>query len=59
MKFAIELEKIERSEITFDAQDRQEAEQLYWELQHGDMNIERLPGYKKTNKGTRHDYNLR
>ena len=58
MKFAIELEKIERSEITFDAQDRQEAEQLYWEFQH-DRDIEKYPGYKKTNKGTRHDYNLR
>lgn len=59
MKFVVELEKIERSEMTFTAQDREEAEQLYWQVQHGDMEIEKLPGYKKTNKGTRHIYTQR
>lgn len=59
MKFTVEHTVTNTFEITFEAQDREEADQLYWEFSHGDRDLEKFPGYHKVSKGSRHDYNLR
>lgn len=56
MKFKVEHTVTNTFEITFEAQDRKEANQLYWEFSHGDRDLEKFPGYRKVNKGSREHY---